>query len=161
MNYASIINNDVLNGDGFGVTLFVSGCGKNPKCKYCQNQDAWDFNYGKPYTQETEDYIIRLMSSEHINHLSILGGEPMDNLEDNTLIKLVNRCSDLFPNKKIWCWSGYTIEELINKSRNINVFLKSIDYLIDGEYDYTKKNLNNKWRNSENQRLILTQNICF
>ena len=91
MNYSQLIGCDVNNAIGFSVTLFVSGCGKNPKCKGCHNSIAWDFNYGEPYTQETEDKIIKALSNPHIGTLSILGGEPMDNLSGGELLKLVRR----------------------------------------------------------------------
>lgn len=156
MNYEKIINADTLNGKGFRVSLFVSGCGKIPKCKFCHNQIAWDFKSGFLFTEEEEEAIIRLCSQAYIDGLSLLGGEPTDNLEDGTLFRLLDRFKREVPNKTVWLWSGYTFEEII-KNPIKKKFLHYIDVLVDGEYDYTKKNLNNAFRNSENQRMIDVQ----
>jgi anaerobic ribonucleoside-triphosphate reductase activating protein len=143
---------DTLNGEGFRVSLFCSGCNKNPKCKYCQNCSAWDFKHGTEFTKETKDLIIGALSKPYISGLSLLGGEVTDNLEDGTIFDLLDTIKGRFPEKTIWAWTGYIMEELTTE--NHLKFFKYLDVLIDGEFDYTKKNLNNPWRNSENQRLI-------
>ena len=152
MNYCGIDTCDVLNGIGFRVSLFCSGCGKIPKCKYCQNSAAWDFNYGEKYTEETEQMILEALSKDYISGLSLLGGEVTDNLADGDIFKLLKKVKELYPNKTIWAWSGYKIEEFNDSLRK--EFLTYLDVLVDGEYDYTQKNLNRPWGNSQNQRII-------
>lgn len=151
LNYCGLDNCDVLNGEGFRVSLFVSGCNKNPKCKYCQNSLAWDFNYGKPFTEETKNKILEYLSKDYIDGISLLGGEITDNLDDGTLFDLLYNIKKKYPNKTIWGWTGYNIEDL-TKPNHIKL-LSYIDVLIDGEFRIEEKNLNNAWRNSENQRL--------
>ena len=153
MNYSQLIGCDVNNAIGFSVTLFVSGCGKNPKCKGCHNSIAWDFNYGEPYTQETEDKIIKALSNPHIGTLSILGGEPMDNLSGGELLKLVRRVRRELPDKKIFCWTGYLYENLIKDEQRLE-FIKELDFLRDGEYIPELRNLNQRFQGSTNQRSI-------
>ena len=111
MNYAKIFECDTNNGEGFRVSLFVSGC--NIHCKKCHNKMAQDFNYGVKYTQDTENRIINLMSKKYIRGFSLLGGEPFDNLMDDWLIKLLKRIKKTFPKKTIYCWTGYNFEDLI------------------------------------------------
>lgn len=153
MNYCGLEKCDTLNGSGFHVSIWVSGCNHTPKCPYCQNRNAWDFNYGKEFTQETIEEIVTAMDKPYINALSIIGGEPMDNLGDGSMFKLLETIKEKFHNdKKIWCWTGRIFDELATD--NEKKFLSYIDVLIDGEYDYTKKNLNRAWANSTNQRVI-------
>lgn len=152
MNYCGLDTCDVLNGPGFRVSLFCSGCAKDPKCTYCQNSKAWDFSYGQKFTEETEQQILDALSKDYITGFSILGGEPTDNLSDGTLFHLLDKITILFPNKTIWAWTGYNLEDL--KSPEKMRFLTYIDFLVDGEYMYTMKNLNRAWANSTNQRII-------
>ena len=156
MKYLKIINYDTNNGSGFRTTLFVSGCGKVPKCKYCQNKESWDFNKGYDFTQETEDYIINLLSQPLISGFSLIGGEPMDNLEDGKLIKLLKRIRIEFPNISIYCWTGYKYEDIIQKPK-VKELLQYIDLLRDGEFDITKKDLTQYLQGSSNQRYINVQ----
>lgn len=156
MNYCGLDTCDVLNGNGFRVSLFCSGCGKVPKCKYCQNSKAWDFNYGQPFTEETKNTILNALSNDYISGLSLLGGEVTDNLDDGVIFDLLETVKNKYPEKNIWAWTGYKIEELT--SDNHKKFLTYLDVLIDGEFDYTKKNLNRAWANSENQRIWEKQN---
>lgn len=151
MNYCGLDTCDVLNGTGFRVSLFCSGCAKEPKCKFCQNSKAWDFNYGKPFTGETKKMILNALSKSYISGLSLLGGEVTDNLDDGTIFDLLKAVKEHFPQKTIWAWTGYKIDELTSLKHK--KFLSYIDFLIDGEYDYRKKNLNRPWANSTNQRI--------
>ena len=151
MNYSKIFSCDTNNGDGFRVSLFVSGCTLN--CKNCHNKDAQNFTYGNTYTKETEDKIIELMSKEYIRGFSLLGGEPFDNLTDNTLIKLLRRIKQTYPSKTIYCWSGYTFEELLINPNAIKL-LKYVDMLRDGRYMEELKDLNQYLQGSTNQRYI-------
>lgn len=156
MNYCGLDTCDVLNGIGFRVSLFCSGCNKQPKCLHCQNQKAWNFNYGNLYTKQTQQIILDSLSKDYISGLSLLGGEVTDNLEDGTIFDLVKKVKTLYPQKSIWVWTGYKFEDLIQNELQLK-FLKMIDILVDGEFMLDKKNLNRAWANSENQRVIDVQ----
>lgn len=156
MNYLKIINYDTNNGDGFRISLFVSGCGKIPKCKNCQNKNGWNFNAGYKYTKDTEDYIISLLKQPLITGFSLIGGEPMDNICDD-LINLLKRIKTELPNINIYCWSGYTYEYILKNKINSKNILKYIDMLRDGEFISSKKNLNQFLQGSDNQRYVNVQ----
>ena len=158
MRYCNIIEEDCANGEGFRTTLFVSGC--NFHCKDCFNQDAQDFNYGKEYTEETEEYILEQVSKPHIKGLSLLGGDPLwqdiDGLKK--LRQLVQKVHDL--GKTVWIWSGFTYENLLDgsglsKEANERILLvRECDVFVDGVFEYDKKDLSLAWRGSRNQRVI-------
>ena len=158
MRYCNIIEEDCANGEGFRTTLFVSGC--NFHCKDCFNQDAQDFNYGKEYTEETEEYILEQVSKPHIKGLSLLGGDPLwqdiDGLKK--LRQLVQKVHDL--GKTVWMWSGFTYENLLDGSglseeANKRILLvRECDVFVDGLFEYDKKDLSLAWRGSRNQRVI-------
>lgn len=156
MNYSKICFDDTVNGNGFRTSLFVSGCSKHPKCEGCWNKDLWSHSYGKKYTNETEIQILNSLSKPWVKGLSILGGEPTDNLEDGCLIRLVKRCKKLYPNKTIYCWSGYTFEELIKDDLCLE-FLQYIDMLRDGEYIDSLKDITQYLSGSRNQRYLDVQ----
>jgi len=156
MNYCGLELCDVLNGEGFRVSLFSSGCRMIPKCKYCQNKKAWSFDYGKPFTDETKELILSELGKPYISGLSLLGGEVTDNLEDGQIIDLCRTVKQMYPQKTIWCWSGYLWEGLIRKPLCRKLFMY-VDVLIDGRYEYRQRNLNRAWANSENQRVINVQ----
>lgn len=153
MNYSKICYDDTVNGNGFRTTLFVSGCSKSPKCKGCWNKDLWNFNYGNEFTEETEQDILDSLSKPYISGLSILGGEPTDNLKDGSLIRLVKKCKELYPDKTIYCWTGYTFEELIKDDIKLE-FLQYVDMLRDGEYIEEQKDLTQYLQGSKNQRYV-------
>lgn len=156
MRYGEIKNCDIANGEGVRVTLFVSGCTHH--CKGCFNPDTWDFDYGMPYTTETEENITDMLRPSYINGLTLLGGEPMEPDNQRALLSLVKRVKLLFPEKDIWCYSGYTFEELTGESRArcecTDELLSYIDVLVDGEFVEEKKNISLAFRGSENQRII-------
>ena len=157
MFYSNLYFNDTVNGNGFRTSLFVSGCSKQPKCKNCWNPQAWNFKYGQEFTQETKDKILNSLDNKYIKGLSILGGEPMSNLEDGVLIDLVKSVKERYPNKTIYCWTGYTFEYLIKYPLSLE-FIKYLDMLRDGEYIEELKNLEQYLNGSSNQRLIDVQN---
>lgn len=156
MNYAKINPNDIANGTGVRVTLFVSGC--THRCKGCFNSEAWDFNYGTPFTEKTENYILSLLENSYISGLSILGGEPMEMQNQRALLSLLKKAKQKFPQKDIWCYSGYLFDTEIKKGRAhcevTDEILKCIDVLVDGRFVEEKKNIMLKFRGSENQRII-------
>lgn len=153
MNYADLFFDDTVNGDGFRTSLFVSGCDKTPKCKSCWNKQAWNHSYGSKFTKETKDKILSSMKKPYTKGLSILGGEPMSNLDDGTLIDLVKTIKKEYPTKTIYCWTGYRFENIINNPI-AREFLNYIDMLRDGEYIEELKNLNQYLQGSSNQRYI-------
>jgi len=158
MNYATIKETDIANGTGVRVSIFVSGCTHH--CKECFNPEAWDFNYGEPYTEEVEKKILDACNHSYINGLSLLGGEPMHPANVETVAKLAKRFKELYPDKTIWCYSGYTLEELVQRqdssgyNNSTTQLLHLLDVLVDGKFEIEKKDLSLKFRGSSNQRVI-------
>ena len=156
MNYAEIKNFDIANGLGIRVSLFVSGC--THRCKNCFNSIAWDFNYGKPFTKEVEDSIIEMLSKPSVSGLTLLGGEPMEPVNQEGLIGFLRRVKKEVPNKNIWCYTGYTLEkDLLTGRAHTSLteeILSYIDVLVDGKFVEELKSLMLKFRGSSNQRLI-------
>ena len=158
MYYANIKETDIANGTGVRVSLFVSGCTHH--CKNCFNQVAWDFKYGKPFTDEVKNYILKKIEPSYISGLTLLGGEPLEPINQRGLIELLRDFKCKFGNNKtIWCYSGYLFDkELLSESRArcevTDEFLSYIDVLVDGEFVDELKNLTLKFRGSSNQRII-------
>ena len=157
MNYGQIKKYDIANGEGVRVSLFVSGCTHH--CKGCFNEETWDFNYGKPFTVETENEIINALSSTFINGFSLLGGEPFEKQNQRVLLPFLKKLKNLFPEKDIWCYTGYTLEnDLLQESRArcecTDEILNYIDVLVDGEYVEQLKDISLSFRGSSNQRII-------
>lgn len=147
MNYAKIKPVDVANGEGVRVSLFVSGC---PHCcKGCFNQELWDYDAGQFFSFDTIDEIIDLCSPDYITGLSLLGGEPLDSLNVHGLDTLCNVFKRKFPNKTIWCYTGYRWEEVQHYH-----IMKYIDVLVDGKFVEAMKDPRLKFRGSSNQRII-------
>lgn len=160
LNYASIKKNDIANGTGVRVSLFVSGCTHH--CKGCFNSETWDFNYGMEYTDQTEQQILNALNFPHISGLTLIGGEPMEPSNQRELVKLVKKVKHEYPEKNIWCYTGYTLEkDLLNISQArcevTDEFLSYIDILVDGKFELNKRNIMLKFRGSENQRIIMLQ----
>lgn len=158
MNYAEIKYCDVANGPGVRTSLFVSGCSHH--CPGCFNEIAWDFNYGKPFTQDTIDSIIESLKPDYIQGLTLLGGEPFEYSNQKGLLPLVRQVRKVLPQKDIWCFTGFLfdkdiIENMCKKWKETNELLSYIDVLVDGRFVEELKNLNLKFKGSENQRTIL------
>ena len=158
MNYAEIKYCDVANGPGVRTSLFVSGCSHH--CPGCFNEIAWDFNYGKPFTQDTIDSIIESLKPDYIQGLTLLGGEPFEYSNQKGLLPLVRQVREVLPQKDIWCFTGFLfdkdiIENMCKKWKETNELLSYIDVLVDGRFVEELKNLNLKFIGSENQRTIL------
>ena len=150
MRYAKIRKLDVTNGPGIRTTLFVSGCTHN--CEGCFNKEQQDFNYGNEFTKEIENEFIEYTKSRQIKGVNILGGEPMQQTKDDSLLNLLKRIK-IETNKPIWLWSGYKFEEIIIEPKMLEL-LKQVDVLIDGKFEIEKRDLMLKYRGSENQRVI-------
>ena len=158
MHYSNIIEEDIANGQGVRTTLFVSGCKFH--CKGCFNSEAWDFNYGKEYTEETEKYILDQIKKPYIKGLSLLGGDPlwqnMDGLKQ--LRQLVQKVHNL--GKTVWIWSGFTYESLLDGSGDGKeaderiCLVHDCDVFVDGLFENDLKDLSLAWRGSKNQRVI-------
>lgn len=157
MNYAKINKNDIANGIGVRVTLFVSGC--THRCPGCFNSEAWDFGFGKPFCEETETELLDALSPNYIDGITLLGGEPMEPQNQAALLPFLKRMKSEYPQKTVWCFTGYTLEtDLLSESRARCEFtdelLSLIDVLVDGEFIEELKNISLRFKGSENQRLI-------
>lgn len=157
MNYGEIKNFDIANGEGVRVSLFVSGCTHH--CKNCFNKDTWSFDYGEPFTKETEDKIIKELTPDYISGLSLLGGEPFEPSNQEGLINLLRRVKAELPDKNIWCYTGYLFDkELLSNSRArceyTDEMLSYIDVLVDGEFVQELYSITLQFRGSSNQRII-------
>lgn len=154
MNYSAIKSHDIANGPGVRVSLFVSGC--NIRCKGCFNYEAWDFNAGKPFTNDTIDKIIEMLKPDFISGLTVLGGEPLDYRNREEVKKLLQIVRSVYGDKKsIWLFTGYKYIHIdwSNDEAADNIFTY-IDVLVDGPFIEEQKNLSLRFRGSENQRLI-------
>ena len=152
INYANIKTIDTADGEGVRVALYVSGC--SFRCEGCHNKDAWDYDYGKSFTEETLNYIIEHLDKNFIAGFSILGGEPLDERNREDVFKIITIIKEKFPNKTIWLWTGNTWEKIIKKEIIPVEILKKIDVIVDGPFILEKRNLSLKFRGSNNQRGI-------
>lgn len=158
MNYGEIKKNDIANGEGVRTSLFVSGCRHH--CKGCFNGQTWDFAYGKPFTEETAMEILTACEPYWINGLSLLGGEPFEPENQRVLLPFLIMFKERFPDKNIWCYSGFTFEEILGYTQSraktdiSKEMLAMIDVLVDGKFIEEKKDISLKFRGSSNQRLI-------
>ena len=157
MYYGKIKNCDIANGEGVRVSIFVSGCTNH--CKNCFQPETWSFNYGKPYTKDTENELLRLIEPGYINGLSVLGGEPLEPANQPDVLKLIERVRHEYPKKNIWVFSGFTFEELKTdgaypRTKYTDELLGSIDVLVDGRFDQSLYDISLRFRGSSNQRLI-------
>lgn len=157
MNYAAIKNCDIANGPGVRVSLFVSGCRHH--CKGCFNRVAWDFDYGTPFTQETIDGILEMLSPGHVKGITLLGGEPFEPENQPEILNLLQQINARFPNKTVWAFSGYLFDKDIapcklGDPRITRALLEHVDVLVDGPFVEAKKDLMLRFRGSSNQRII-------
>ncbi len=160
MNFAAIKNCDIANGPGVRVSLFVSGC--THRCPGCFNEEAWDFQYGELFTQQTIDEIMKMLQPSHVKGLTLLGGEPFEPENQPEIVNLLRQVKAKYPEKSIWAFSGYLFAKDILAGRlgpwNITKeFLSYLDVLVDGPFVLAKKDLTLRFRGSSNQRLINVQ----
>ena len=151
MRYNKIRKMDISNGPGVRVSIFMQGCAFN--CKNCFNPETHDFNGGKEFTDETINRVLELCDHDHIEGLSVLGGEPMhpNNIEGTT--KLVKAFKEKFPEKNVWAWSGFTFDKDLKDKGVVNY----LDVLVDGQYVDENHNPTLAWKGSANQRVINVQ----
>lgn len=157
MHYGRIIDRDIANGAGVRVSLFVSGCTNH--CDGCFQPQTWDFNYGEPFTEETEDQIIEMLSKPYIDGLTLLGGEPFEPANQPTLVHLLRRVRAELPEKNVWCYTGFNIEDLGDNNAYCHGddtmdMLSLIDVLVDGRFIEDLKDISLSFRGSRNQRVI-------
>lgn len=157
MNYAAIKNNDIANGPGVRVSLFVSGC--THRCPGCFNEVAWDFDYGQPFTQETIETIIQMLKPAHIKGLTLLGGEPFEPQNQPAIVDLLRQMKAVCPEKTIWAYSGYLFDRDILAGRLgpreiTDEYVSYLDVIVDGPFVMSRKNLSLRFRGSDNQRII-------
>ena len=181
MNYGQIFETDIANGIGCRTSLFVSGCRHH--CRECFNPETWNFDFGVPFTEDTENEVIESLKPDYIEGLSLLGGEPMEPENQPTILKLLRRVKKEVPKATIWMYSGYTFEELTdidNKRCHVSELLGAgekhpvsagvkdqsaksdvtyeilgmLDILVDGEFKIDKKDITLHFRGSSNQRII-------
>ena len=158
MRYATIKYNDIANGEGVRVSLFVSGCRHG--CPGCFNREAWDFSYGEEFTDAVADEILTRLGRPYVQGLSLLGGEPFEPEHQPVLADFLGRVRDTYPGKDVWCYTGFVYEELIGQipSRARTPFtdrmLDRIDFLVDGRFIEARKNLMLRFRGSDNQRIL-------
>ena len=160
MNYADIKQYDIANGPGVRVSIFVSGC--THQCKNCFNQEAWDFNYGKPFTEKEMDLIIEYMKPSYVCGLTLLGGEPFEHSNQKGLLPLLKKVKERYPTKSIWAFSGYLFDRdiqgrMLKQWEETPKMLSYIDVLVDGEFQEDLKNMNLRFKGSSNQRTIKVQ----
>ena len=157
MYYGEIKDCDVANGEGIRVTLFVSGCTNH--CEHCFQPQTWAFDYGQPFTEETEERILSLHSPSYVNGLSLLGGEPFEPENQRALLPFVRRVKAAYPEKTVWAFSGFTYEELLTEDSHprceaTDELLNLLDVLVDGRFVEELKDISLRFRGSSNQRLI-------
>lgn len=150
MNYSTIIVDDLINGEGVRVSLFVSGCSHG--CEECFNEAAWDYRYGNTFGSDEVQKILDAISKPYVSGLSLLGGDPLMPKNIDTVLELCKVFKEVYPDKNIWCWSGYTLEEI--QDNHASEILKYVDVLVDGKFVLELKNLKLPFRGSENQRVL-------
>ena len=160
MYYGALKKNDIADGPGVRVTLFVSGCTHH--CEGCFQPETWKFTYGDEYTDVVTEEIIEAMKPEYVAGFTLLGGEPFEPENQRVLVEVLRKVKEAYPTKNIWCYSGYLYDELAGRIAGTgrarcevtDEMLSMIDVLVDGEFELAKRNLMLKFRGSENQRLI-------
>ncbi len=157
MNYSAIKPNDIANGDGVRVSLFVSGC--RNCCKGCFNPETWSFTAGEVFTEATEEEILKQLDRYYINGLTLLGGDPFEIENQRGLISLIRKFKNRFPDKTIWAYTGYLYDVDLQEGGKrfcevTRELLDAISVLVDGPFVEDLKDISLKFRGSSNQRLI-------
>ena len=157
MYYGEIKDCDIANGEGVRVTLFVSGCTNH--CKGCFQPQTWDFDFGQPFTAETESQLLAMLAPDYINGLTLLGGDPFEPENQRALLPFLRRVRQKLPHKTIWAFTGFTYEQLLTDGSHprcevTDQLLTLIDVLVDGPYVEHLHDISLRFRGSSNQRLI-------
>lgn len=158
MHYGEIKTCDVANGPGVRVTLFVSGC--TNRCEGCFQPQTWDFCYGKPFTGETEEALLKALAPSYIAGLTLLGGEPFEPENQRALLPFIRRVKAMYPQKSIWAFSGFYLERELLKDGShprceaTDEMLSLVDVLVEGRFVLAQKDITLKFRGSRNQRIL-------
>ena len=157
MHYGELKKCDIANGEGVRVSLFVSGCRNH--CKDCFQPETWDFCYGRPFTEETEREIYAELDKPYVGGLSLLGGDPFEPENQRALLPMLRRIREKYPQKSIWCYTGYDFELdlLTGRVGDWSVtqeFLSYLSVLVDGPFVLKEKDITLRFRGSRNQRVI-------
>lgn len=147
MNYHNITKDDMLNGDGLRVVLWVAGCTHH--CKNCQNPITWDVAGGLPFDKEAEDELFEALDKPYISGITFSGGDPLHFLNRDEVFRLVKKCREMFPQKTIWIYTGYLWDDVKDCKG-----LELADVLVDGEFEEKLKDNNLHWVGSSNQKII-------
>ena len=158
MYYGELKKYDIANGAGVRVTLFVSGCTNH--CPDCFQPQTWDFHYGAPFTADTKAEIFAELDKPFVRGLTVLGGEPFEPKNQRDLLPLLREVRDKYPNKDIWCFTGFRLEDELLKDGSYprcevtDDLLACIDILVDGRFEKALKDISLQFRGSRNQRVI-------
>ena len=157
MHYGAIKNYDIANGAGVRVTLFVSGCTNG--CPGCFQPETWDFQYGAPFTAQTEEQLLDMLRSDYITGLTLLGGDPFEPENQRALLPFLRRVRQTYPGKDIWAYTGFTWEALHDDGAHprceaTDELLSMLDILVDGRFIQEQKDIRLRFRGSANQRVI-------
>ncbi|MBQ7777366.1 MAG: anaerobic ribonucleoside-triphosphate reductase activating protein [Oscillibacter sp.] len=157
MYFGELKDCDIANGEGVRVTLFVSGC--TNRCPHCFQPQTWAFDYGQPFTEETEEQILRMLAPSYISGLTLLGGEPFEPSNQRALLPLLRRVKAELPEKTVWAYTGRTYEELLTDGHShrcevTDELLGLVDVLVDGRFVQELKDISLRFRGSSNQRLL-------
>ncbi len=157
MHYGEIKNCDIANGIGVRVSLFVSGC--TNRCEGCFQPQTWAFDYGSPFTAETEEQLLAMLAPDYIDGLTLLGGEPFEPDNQRVLLPFLRRVRERYPQKTVWAFSGFTFEEMKTDGSHprceaTDELLSLLDVLVDGRFILAQKDISLRFRGSRNQRLL-------
>lgn len=158
MNYGHIYKNSIVDGPGVRVSLYTSGC--RNCCKGCHNPETWDFNFGKLYTEDSEKEILDALNHDYVKGFTLSGGDPLEEESQKVIVNLCRKIKELYPDKDIWCWTGYEYNDLISGGKKhcevTDELLSYIDVLVVGKFILELRDIsdNNRWRGSTNQRVV-------
>lgn len=151
MRYHNITKDDMLNGDGLRVVLWVAGCAHH--CEGCQNPITWNENKGLIFNQDTKKELYEQLNKDYISGITLSGGDPLHCANRTEIIALCKEIREKFPNKTIWLYTGYTYEEILS-DKTLSPVLSCLDVLVDGKFILSKRDVNLQWKGSSNQRVI-------
>lgn len=164
MRYADYYDCDICNGNEVGMSLFIQGCPFH--CDGCFNPETWSFSGGKEWTEKTEQHFLELAGRDYISRITFLGGSPLCDENVIEVERLIRKLREVYPNKQIWVYTGYTWESIMSTNNNPSsdiatnarqILLKYINVLVDGPFEYNKKDNLLAFRGSSNQRIIDVQ----
>ena len=147
MHYHNITKDDMRNGDGLRVVLWVSGC--EHTCAGCHNQFTWEAKSGIVFDEEAKQELFLELDKAYISGITLSGGDPLYHANREQIEELLKMVKEKYPQKNVWLYTGYLWEEVRK-----NVIMKYVDILIDGKYEETLADAQSKWRGSKNQRVI-------